>query len=355
MAKKILIYGVGPFGSLFAERLMEAGHDIAVLDHGERQADLKRFGVVIENTATGKITVTKVPVVDNFDPEAYYDLVIVPMRKNKVIEILPTLGANKKVPTFLFMMNNAEGQERLVNALGQERVVSGFPFPGGYRQGNVIRMLPVDESHKWTLPIGEVDGRTLPRTLEVKAVLESMRGFKVEIRDDIDDWLKTHVALLVPTLAQAVYACGTDLERFAATRDARVLCIRALREAFKALRKAGVEITPPGLRVLETIPEPLLVLMLAKLARSETFENSLGHLKSVPDEVKQLTDEFYELIEPAGMETPALDILSRYSYTDKAPLPYGLTAYPLDWKAVYAIAGAAVAAIGLYKWMKKRA
>lgn len=353
MAKKILIYGVGPFGSLFAERLSEAGHDITVLDHGERQQDLKRFGVVIENTETEKMTVTKVPVVDNFDPEAYYDLVIVPMRKNNVIEILPTLAANKKVPTFLFMMNNAEGQERLVSALGQERVVSGFPLPGGYRQGHVIRMLPVDEHHKWTLPIGEVDGRTLPRTLEVKEVLESMRGFKVEIRDDIDDWLKTHVALLVPTLAQAVYACGTDLERFAATRDARVLCVRALREAFQALRKVGVEITPPGLRALEVIPEPLMVLMLAKMAKSEMFENSLGHLKSVPDEVKQLTDEFYELIEPANMETPALDILSRYSYTDKAPLPYGLKEYPLHWKGIYAIAGGTAAAVGVYKWMKK--
>lgn len=353
MAKKILIYGVGPFGSLFAERLTEAGHEIAVLDHGERQLELKRLGVVIENTETEKITVTKVRVVDSFDPDAYYDLVIVPMRKNKVIEILPTLAANKKVLTFLFMMNNAEGQERLVSALGQERVVSGFPFPGGYRQGHVIRMLPVDEHHKWTLPIGEVDGRTLPRTLEVKAVLESMRGFKVEIRNDIDDWLKTHVALLVPTLAQAIYACGTDLERFAATRDARVLCVRALREAFEGLRKVGVEITPRGLRAFEVIPEPLLVLMLAKLARSEMFENSLGHLKSVPDEVKKLTDEFYDLIEPAGIETPALDILSRYSYTDKAPFPYGLKEYPLHWKGAYAIAGGAAAAVGIYKWMKK--
>lgn len=41
MKKNILIYGVGLFGSLLAEVLAEAGHTVSLLDHGERQEELK--------------------------------------------------------------------------------------------------------------------------------------------------------------------------------------------------------------------------------------------------------------------------------------------------------------------------
>lgn len=58
MKKNILIYGVGPFGSLFAERLTQAGHPVALLDHEERQQELKTYGIVTENTETGEQTVT---------------------------------------------------------------------------------------------------------------------------------------------------------------------------------------------------------------------------------------------------------------------------------------------------------
>jgi 2-dehydropantoate 2-reductase len=353
MKKKILIYGVGPFGSLFAERLAEAGHDISVLDQGGRQLDLKKHGVVIENASTGKISVTRLPVVDRLSEDEYYDLAIVPMRKNKVSEILPSLAANKKVPTYLFMMNNAEGPDRLDEALGKERVLSGFPLPGGYQQGHVTHMLPVEESKPYTLPIGENDGRTSRRTLEVAEVLGSMRGYKVEIRDDMDDWLKSHVALLVPSFVPAIYACGMDLDRFAATRDARVLSIRALREAFTAIERIGVSISPPGLRRLNFIPEPLFVFLLGKLAKTAALQNALEDLKTKPDEIKHLANEFFELIRPANTETPAIDFLSGYIYTDKKPLPSGKKDIPLNWKGVYEIAGGALVLYGLYRIARK--
>ncbi|MGO1057727.1 ketopantoate reductase family protein [Planococcus sp. FY231025] len=355
MKKNILIYGVGPFGSLFAERLAEAGHSVSLLDHGERQEELKAYGVVTENTKTGMQTVTRLPVVDRLEEDAAYDLVILPVRKNLISGILPILAANKRVPTFLFMMNNAAGQEELVNALGKERVMSGFPLPGGFKKGHVMHMLPVDGKKPMALPIGEPDGSVTARTREVAAILDSMRGYRAEIQTDIDDWLKTHVALLVPTLAPAVYACDTDLERFAATRDAHVLMKRALHEAFTAIQNVGVPITPPGLQAIDRIPEPLFVLALAKMAKSATFENVLGHLDTVPDEVKHLTDEFYALIRPGHTPTPAIDQLAAYTYGQKEPLPPGSKSIPLRWGSVYGAAiGAAVLAALVVLASKKR-
>ncbi|MGI2327404.1 ketopantoate reductase family protein [Planococcus sp. YIM B11945] len=354
MKKKILIYGVGPFGSLFAERLSEAGHSVFLLDHGERQQELKTYGVITENTETRKQTVTRLPVVERLNEEDIYDLVIIPMRKNRVSDILPVLAANKKIPTFLFMMNNAAGQQEFIEALGKERVMAGFPHPGGFKNGHVMHMMPVEEAKPMVLPIGEADGSVTARTREVAKVLSSMRGYRVEIRKDMDDWLKTHVALLIPTLAPAVYACNTELEHFAVTRDAHVLLKRALHESLQATQNAGIPLAPPGLRIIDRIPEPVFVLALGKLAKSSTFENVMGHLKTAADEVEHLTDEFYEMIWPGNTPTPTVDELTEYTYGFKEPLPVGSKNIPLRWGVVYSAAIGVAASAALIALIKKQ-
>ncbi|HSJ39412.1 MAG TPA: 2-dehydropantoate 2-reductase N-terminal domain-containing protein [Planococcus sp. (in: firmicutes)] len=349
MKKKILIYGVGPFGSLFAERLSEAGHAVSLLDHGERQQELKTHGIVIENTETGVRTVTHLPIVESLGEEDYYDLVIVPIRKNKVSAILPALAANKHVPTFLFMMNNAAGQQEFIDVLGKERVMAGFPLPGGYKKGHVMYMMPVEKKNTTILPIGEVDGSVTTRTREVAKILSSMRGYRAEIQKDIDAWLKTQVAILIPTLVPAFYACDSDLERFAATRDAQVLMKRALHESLLATKNAGIPITPPAFEIMDRIPEPLFVMALGKMANTPPFENAVEQLKASEDEIEFLTDEFYTMIQPGNTPTPTVDRLTAYTYGKKEPLPAGSKSIPLNWRPLYgaaiglaAIAGAAV-------------
>lgn len=347
MKKKILIYGVGTFGSLFAERLAEAGHSVSLLDHGERLEELRTHGVVIENTETGVRTVTHLPIVESLGEEDYYDLVIVPVRKNKVSAILPVLAANKNVPTFLFMMNNAAGQQEFIDALGKERVMTGFPLPGGYKEGHVMHMMPVEKKNTMILPIGEVDGSVSTRTRDVAKILSSMRGYRAEIRKDIDAWLKTQVAVMIPTLVPAVYACDSDPQHFAATRDAQVLMKRALHESLQATKNAGIPITPPAFEMMDRIPEPIFVLALGKMAATPPFGHILKHLKDSADENEYLTDEYYAMIRPGNTPTPTIDRLTEYTYNRKAPLPVGSNNIPLNWRPVYgaAIGIAAVAAV----------
>ena len=86
--------------------------------------------------------------------------------------------------------------------------------------GRVVALTgqPGDENE---VPIGEVDGSITGRTRLVAAALQSMPGFEIEIRTDMDAWLKYHAALLMPSLAAAFYACGEDRIRLAGTRDER--------------------------------------------------------------------------------------------------------------------------------------
>ena len=48
---KILVYGAGPLGSVFAAKLYQGGHDVSILARGKRLADLREHGVVIHNMA----------------------------------------------------------------------------------------------------------------------------------------------------------------------------------------------------------------------------------------------------------------------------------------------------------------
>jgi 2-dehydropantoate 2-reductase len=349
---KILVYGAGPLGSLFAARLQEGGHDVALLARGQRLADLREFGVVLVDTQTEKETVAHPRLVEQLAPEDAYDLVLVIMRKNRALEILPVLAANQHTPNVLFLMNNAAGPGELVEALEQERVMMGFPMAAGYRRGHVVYYLVGAKPGKNALiPIGEVDGRITPRLQQVGRVLASMTGFDVDLRTDMDAWLKTHVALLMPSLAPAMRAAGRDNVRMAHTRDAIVLAIRAIREGYRVLRALGYPIVPESTRIFERLPEPILVWGFQKrLVDPRIRVAMLEHSEAAQDEIKHLADEFIALKRRTSVTTPAIDRL--YVYFDPAarPMPEGSAWLPLDWRFLW-IVSSVLAVILLIVWL----
>jgi ketopantoate reductase len=344
---RILVYGAGPLGSLFAVRLHGAGHQVGLLARGQRLSDLREHGVVLQDGLSGQRTTTRLPIVEALAPNDLYDLVLVVMRKNQAMEILPVLAANRKVPTVVFLMNNFAGPDPLVEALGAERVMLGFPTTGGERIGHVIRLIPQSGPDR-AIPIGEVDGRVTERTQTVAATLERMDGFRIEIRRDMDAWLKYHVATLISGLAPALYACGTDIDRLGRTRDALVLAIRATREAFRTLRQAGIPVTPAPLRMVEWLPEPVLLALTRWGLATETMKVSgEGHARAARDEMKYLADELLAFARGEGAVTPTMDALHRHFDPATPPLPDGTSRIPLHWSGVAGtVAAGAVAAAG---------
>jgi len=338
---KILVYGAGPLGSLFAARLQEGGNDVSLLARGQRLADLREYGIVLVDTQTGQETITRVDVVEQLTPDDAYDLVLVIMRKNNALDILPILAANEHTPSVLFLMNNAAGPGELVDALGRERVLIGFPNSAGYREGHVVHCITGTEDDKAFIPFGEVDGSITARTREVARVLESAPGFGAEIRTDMDTWLKYHVALLMPSLAPALYAAGTDNYRLARTRDAVVLTVRAIREGFRVLRALGLPVTPSKFKIVERLPEPLLVFLLQRLLANELMEVAMvKHANAARDEVKHLADEFLALARTTDVPTPTIDRLYPHLDPDTPTIPEGSAEIPMDWRGVWVGLGA---------------
>lgn len=326
---KILCYGAGVLGSLYAARLHQAGQDVSILARGQRLADIREHGIVLEDSDTGQRTTTRVKVVVHLAPNDTYDLVVVLMQKHQITSILPALAANRHIPSILFMGNNAAGHDKLVEALGRERVLLGFPGAAGRREGHVI-VTKIVSGRQQPTTFGELDGQTTPRLQQIVGAFKSA-GFPVAISRNMDAWLKTHVAEVCPA-ALAIYMAGGDNYRLAHTRDGLALLVRAIREGYRVLRALDVPITPANHQIFDWIPEPILVALMRRLLNTKTAEIEIaGHANAARDEFKQLADEFKALARTTSVPTPAMDRL--YSYLDPAvpPLPEGKAQIPLRW------------------------
>ena len=331
---KILVYGTGPLGSLFAARLQAAGHNVSILARGQRLAELREHGIVLEDALTGERTTTRVNVVEQLAPDDPYDLVVVLMRKNQVVAILPVLAANQHAPNVLFMGNNAAGPGEYIDALGRERVLMGFGGAGGMRAGYVMRVIAGARGRKATVTLGELDGRITARLQEIASVFESA-GFQAVLSPNIDAWLKSHAAVISP-IALALYMVGGDNHRLARTRDALVLGIRALRESFRVLRALDIRITPSALRIHEWIPEPILVPLVQRLFNTRSAEIAVaGHAGAARDEMKQIADEFRTLTRSTTVPTPVLDRLYTYLDPSVPAVAEGSSQIPLDWRGMW--------------------
>ena len=74
---KILCYGAGVLGSLYAARLKEIGHNVTVLARGKRLAEIREHGIVLEDSSTGNRTTTEVNAIEQLAPQDGYDLVVI--------------------------------------------------------------------------------------------------------------------------------------------------------------------------------------------------------------------------------------------------------------------------------------
>jgi 2-dehydropantoate 2-reductase len=314
---KILVYGAGVLGSLYAARLQEAGQEVSIVARGQRLADIQEHGLVLVDGDSGQRTTTRVSAVEGLAPDDAYDLVLVLVRKNQLSAILPALAANRTIPTILFMGNNAAGPDEMVGAVGRERVLLGFPGAGGYRDGHTVTFKVVSGRQQPTT-LGELDGRTTTRLRQIAAAFK-LAGFPVTTSTNMEAWLKTHAAEISP-MANAIYMAGGDNYRLAGDRDGLVLLVRAIREGYRVLRALGVPVTPANHKIFNWIPEPILVALMRRLLSTRTAEIEIaGHANAARDEMKQIADEFRALARTTPVPTPAMDHL--YSHIERVRPP----------------------------------
>ncbi len=301
---RMLVIGAGVNGSVCAAGLCNAGMDVTVLARGKRYEELRDEGIVIEDPFKNKRCVTKVPVINRLDPNDLYDYVLVVVRKNQVADILPVLAQNRS-PNIVFMTNNLSGPQELTRILGKDRVMMGFVFGAGKRDGSVIRAISGMGGSWISSPFGEIDGRITPRLTRLIGIF-CRAGLSAKASTDISNYLTTHAAL-VALVAALIIKHGCDTYALGrSTADLRLL-VDALRETLAVLRATGIKIIPPMVNMVRIIPRFVLVAAMRVFLSTKFAEVGGGwHCSQAPDEMRQLAMELQALVDRAGLPVPAI-------------------------------------------------
>ena len=311
---KTLIYGAGPLGSLYAHRLIQTGNDVTILARGQRYERLQADGLALVDEMTGAREESSAHVLDELRPEDEYDLVIVLIRKNKLSSIFKTLAANAHVKSILFMGNNALGFKSYLDALPEAKLPFGFPGAGGGMDGHVVQYADREKpgGKRKSVTIGELDGETIGRTQAIKSLFETA-GIPVDPTQDIDGWLKYHVALVSP-LVNALYK--HDCDNYALAKDKATMraMVRAAKEGGRVLHDLGYTKRQPfQFNLFYWLPEILNVKAIEGLLGSKFAEVAFArHARAARDEFGELADEFQSLVEQTSIATPNINLLRSY-------------------------------------------
>lgn len=301
--QKVLFFGAGVLGSLYAARLHEAGSDVTILARGERFKDIKKHGIVLEHFETGKRTQAAVKVVDKMPEDKYFDFCLVTVQNTQLESALPVLATNLHIPTFIFMTNTITGPKAMIDALGSNRVMLSHGNAGGERDGHIVRYMIAEK-----MPLGELDGKKSERLQQIADTFTAA-GFPVDYVNNMDSWKRYHVALAVP-FALTMYRNDSCNYSLAGNREDVRLCLRGMKEAFRVLQSMGFPMEPSRLRWVFAIPEFILVPLFQRILKTKLADIGMArHLRNAAAEMEQLSADFFTLVEKTDLGTPVLDKL----------------------------------------------
>lgn len=297
---RILFFGAGALGTLYAARIGRAGHDVTVLARGARLETLRRDGLVVRRGVRGAWQVFRPDVKETLASERARDLIVVLVRRAQVDEVLARIASESSADV-LVMVNDARGYAGWRALLG-ERLVVGFA--GALGAFDDASRLTYDIAPRLLQPtvIGEPDGRRSERVERIAAVLREA-GFPTQIRVDMEAWQRAHAAWITPFMLASALASRPGVALGAlATRWAR-----AMRESLGAVAALGEPLAPAGLRVVVRAPVFCIGALFRVMLVVPAFRRQLvaSGAASVPEGVT-LVDDLVALAARTGRTLPAL-------------------------------------------------
>ncbi|MCR5141152.1 MAG: NAD-binding protein [Ruminococcus sp.] len=287
---KILIYGAGVIGCLYAALFAEAGEDVTVLARGSRLEMLQNSG--LKYKAGKKTKRADVEIIGELDRNDRYDFIFVTVREHQLYDVLAKLRDNVS-PSIVTMVNSLDTYDKWERLCGRGRIIPAFPGAGGGFDGDVLNAALTPRIIQPTT-FGEISGKKTRRTSELASLFRRAK-IPYQIVKDMHAWQVCHLAMVVP-IADAYYEtphpekAGCDMKLMRKTA-------RRIKRNFGLLKRHGVRLTPTKMELFRLLPTGLLTLGL-----SVTFKSRFGdkfmyrHSMKAPDEMRELHRKFYSYL-----------------------------------------------------------
>jgi 2-dehydropantoate 2-reductase len=308
---RVLFFGAGALGTLFAAKLCEAGHDVSVLARGERLTAIQRDGLRVRQRVKGELRTLRPAAVSRVAHDVPYELVIVLVRRTQVDAVLRTI-AGEHDGDVLVMVNEARGYDTWRSILGSRLLVG---FGGAVAAFDESGVLVYDIAPGVLQPtvVGEPDGSSTERVLRAASALRDA-GFPVKVRRDMEAWQRTHAAWITPFM---LVSSAAALDARTLTDAARVRTwVTATREALAAVGASGMPIVPFSFRLVAALPAAVLAFVLRCALRSRSLRDQIVAAGAASaDEAVALAAD---LAAVAGRPLPSLAALSVDASTIRA-------------------------------------
>ena len=190
---RILIYGAGVIGSIYAVLMSEAGYDVTVLARGKRLTDLLNNG--LRYYKNGKVETANIMVIDKLEDDDKYDYIFLPVRTEQLKQALYELKSNKS-PNIVTMVNTLEKYEELEKICGGNRLIPAFPGAGGSIDNGILNASLTPKIIQPTT-FGELGKRKTNRTAELSEIFRRSR-IPYQIVPDMHNWQISHLGMVVP-------------------------------------------------------------------------------------------------------------------------------------------------------------
>lgn len=287
---KLLIYGAGVIGSLYAALFGEAGYDVTIYARGRRLELLESKGLLY--LQKGKIKRADVKIISKLLDDDIYDFVFLSVRENQLYEALEELKTNKST-CIVTLVNSIDDYGKWENICGKGRILPAFPGAGGSIKEDILDAGLTPRVVQPTTFV-EISGKITGRVKKLSKLMKKSR-IPYQVAGDMHKWQLCHLAMVVP-IADAYYEAEFP-QMAGKERKVMVKTAKRLKRNFHFLKSHLGRLSPYKMYLFLLIPKPILTMALSVVFCS-SFGNRFMYQHSVnaPDEMRQLHKQFYTYV-----------------------------------------------------------
>ncbi|WP_408892015.1 ketopantoate reductase family protein [Paenibacillus taichungensis] len=300
---RILIFGAGVIGSMYAIKLIEAGVDVTLFAQSNRSKSLRENGLQYKEKNT--VRSIKVNVIDRLENDDIYDFIFVTVRYDRSESALLALKDNQS-KNIVTMTSNSIGFSSWLDIIG-DRLLPAFPGFGGQIKDGVLhtRFLPKIIA---ATAFGEINGVVTER-IENLAILFKTAKLPYVIKKDMQAYLITHSVSDIAMLSFLQSGNKTIDNKTARTRKTARKISVTLKAYLRAIQKAGVSIDPPMLNMVLKFPNLFLDLVFMTWLRTKMVRDMMlpDYASNANNEIVQLSNDLMKFLSQNDIKPEILD------------------------------------------------